>query len=229
MASKIPHDHLTHAAFHLTYRLFGSVPRHHLTILSDRRKRQLARLEAEALDLPPRLREEHLKAGGWAIQADYEYAMEKALHGTSNGPFLLQRPLLAEQVINAWLYLHKRKEISLWAVCVMSNHVHVVLSLGEGLAPVPMGRIVRRHKNFTSRTANNLLGTTGHPFWAEGYFDRRIRQGKFLRVMWYVLNNPVKVKLVPQWSDWPNTWVHPELASMFTGVLTPAAEEGNLG
>ena len=36
-----------------------------------------------------------------------------------------------------------------------------------------------------------------------------------MRVMWYVVNNPVKAGLVNRWSDWPYTWVHPEYVRLF--------------
>ena len=97
----------------------------------------------------------------------------------------------------------------------MPNHVHVILSIPRGPSPGSTARIMRRHKSFTARECNLLLDRTGEPFWAGNYFDRTIRRGGWLRTMWYVLNNPVKAKLVDHWRQWPGNWVNPRFVGHF--------------
>ena len=132
---------------------------------------------------------------------------------------------MAAIVIESWKFLHARRDVLVYAVCVMGNHVHVVLSGSAGSPDVSLGPIMENHKGYTARMANRKLARTGKTFWESGYFDRRIRQGRFMRVMWYVVRNPVSAGLVRQWEDWPATWVHPEYAPMFTGRL-PVGEAG---
>ena len=218
MPGKLPHDPLDHQVFHLTYRLAGSIPLGKIKAMKGERDLLLEQLARTVAQAPPRFRAEVDRAGRWEIQARYEMLTDQALHQTHSGPFHLQRPEIAKLVLDSWQYLHQRKEIFLWAVCIMGNHVHAVLSNATGKTEVPFGNIVKRHKNFTALHANRLLKRTGRPFWAETYFDRRIRSGKFLRVMWYVLENPVKAGLASRWQDWLGTWVHPDYLPMFSGV-----------
>ena len=218
MPGKLPHDPLDHQVFHLTYRLAGSIPLGKIKSMKKQRDLLLEQLERTVAQAPPRFRAEVDRAGRWDIQARYELLTDQALHQTQRGPFYLQRPEIAKLVLDSWHYLHHQEEIFLWAVCIMGNHVHTVLSNATGKTEIPFGNIVKRHKNFTALQANRLLQRTGSPFWAETYFDRRIRSGKFLQVMWYVLDNPVKAGLVSRWQDWPGTWVHPEYLPMFSGV-----------
>ena len=74
---------------------------------------------------------------------------------------------------------------------------------------------MRRHKTFTARECNLLRQTSGKPFWAAKYFDRTVRQGKWLIAMWYVLNNPVKAGMVADWQQWGGTYVNPTYVSHF--------------
>ncbi|NJB87176.1 REP element-mobilizing transposase RayT [Lewinella marina] len=177
-------------------------------------------MEAEVTHLQEGDREELLRVGQNRINERHELAIDEALDALSSStPYHLQRTDIAAIVLNSWQYLDKSGQVNVWAVCIMGNHVHVILSAGIELDEVDLGEVMERHKGFTARMANRLLGLTGSPFWEPGYFDRRIRSGKFQRVMWYVLNNPVKAKLVNKWTEWPHTWVHPEYEPMFTGVI----------
>ena len=178
----------------------------------------LQQLERKIAQTPKRYQAEAERAGRWDIQAKYEMLTDHALHDGQAGPFYLQRPAITKLVLDSWHFLHHTQAVFLCAVCVMGNHVHVVLSNGLGKEDTCFGTIVKRHKTYTSLRANQLLNRTGKPFWEKTYFDRRVRHGKFVRVMWYVLNNPVKSGLVSRWWDWPGTWVHPEYLPMFTGV-----------
>lgn len=162
-------------------------------------------------DLP-----EIYKAKKFQICAACELAIEDALHSLEkDGPRTLRIDQAAKVVLKSWENLQERGLVHVYAVCVMSNHVHVVIRAPNDVGNVDLGRIVGNRKKYTSRMINRLLGNTGKGLWERSYFDRRVRSGKFNTVMWYVLNNPVKAGLVSDWRDWPHTYLHPDFRDLF--------------
>ncbi|THH40258.1 transposase [Neolewinella litorea] len=221
MPNWLPHDCLGFDPIHLTYRLAGSIPQKRVEELVTWRRRKLAALEADLIELPPAVRSSVERDRQNGINAKYERQLDRALHETSHGPFHLMDGRVARIVLDSWEYLAIAGDVFPYAVCVMGNHVHAVIRADHcDTETMDLGRLVGRHKSHTARLANQLLGRTGHPFWEADFFDRRIRDGKFMRVMWYVLRNPVAAGLVWDWEEWPHTFVHPELLEMFTGRLS---------
>ncbi|PHI19384.1 hypothetical protein CEQ90_12750 [Lewinellaceae bacterium SD302] len=212
--AKLPHDRLGTTPIHLTYRLAGSLPKTIFSDLKRRRERKLMDLESRLLDVPDERRTREFNLSISEINAHHEQAIDAALHATS-GPYHLNNPKIAKLVLDSWQYIYATGKIYLYVVCVMSNHVHLILQAPEGVDELDMGKVVKAHKTFTAGQANKLLGRTGQSFWATNYFDRRVRSGKFFTAMWYVLKNPVKAGLVDNWKEWPNTWLNPEYAEVF--------------
>lgn len=93
---------------------------------------------------------------------------------------------------------------SLFAWCIMPNHVHVLM---ETISP--LSRIVQSWKSFTGRWALEKnaelgLGVPGNALWMREYWDRYIRDGDhFDNVRAYIERNPVAAGLCKQASDWP--------------------------
>jgi len=212
------HDNLTQFPYHVTYRLFGSVPKSIIEQLTFRRDQQLSLLAEDLVRLPERIRQETSHKEKYRINAQYELAVEKALHARNTpGPRHLSEPDLAKIVLDSWLNLQERGVIYVYVICVMSNHVHAVIRALDGMEETLLPVIMKSHKGFTARKINELLDKTFNSFWEPDYFDRRIRTGKFNTVMWYVLNNPVTAGLVKDWKDWPHTYLNPDFASLFGG------------
>lgn len=66
-------------------------------------------------------------------------------------------------------------------------------------------------KKYTARRANPLLGRSG-AFWQDESYDHVIRDSPELeRTISYVINNPVKAKLVTSWDLWPWTYLKPDI------------------
>ncbi len=62
--------------------------------------------------------------------------------------------------------------------------------------------ILRRIKGSTAREANKILKRSG-AFWQHESYDHVIKDGKELdKIVWYVLNNPVKAGYVDDWQKW---------------------------
>lgn len=119
-------------------------------------------------------------------------AMDRLLDEARTGPFFLAQPELADLVVEA---LHCNAErlghYSLHAFAVMPNHVHVLLTPN-----VPLPKITKSLKGITAKQANELLGTTGRPFWHEESLDRDVRNmQEFYRIRSYIEHNPVRAGL----------------------------------
>ena len=68
-------------------------------------------------------------------------------------------------------------------------------------------------KGYTAREANMLLGRKG-PFGEPESYDREVRDsGEFWRTVKYILNNPVKAKIVGDWKEYPFNWLAYDLQS----------------
>ncbi|WP_116108580.1 transposase [Lewinella sp. IMCC34191] len=214
---KIPHDDIRHCPVHINYRLHGSVPSCELERLQKQRQRNLDTIRAKLIGLPPEVYNREFNRYAGQINARYELAVDDLLDGAVSGPLYLQKEDIADLVMQSWLELAQQRKVVVYGVCVMGNHVHAVIEAPPHVDVLKSSKLLQSHKSFTARLANRILSTTGKPFWEKDYFDRRIRQGKFMRVMWYVVNNPVKAGLVKDWEEWPHTYIHPEYLPMFTG------------
>ena len=98
------------------------------------------------------------------------------------------------------------KVFDLHAFCIMSNHVHAVFELiGKSewhSDPPPLNKVMQSLKRHTARQANLLLSREG-AFWQDESYDRVIRDSdESIRIVNYVLQNPVKAGLVSRWEDW---------------------------
>lgn len=96
----------------------------------------------------------------------------------------------------------------------MSNHVHVVFTLLNN--PTETGKInslknlMQSIKSYSGRKANEILSLTGK-FWEEESYDRLVRnEAELVRIVQYILNNPVKAGLCQNWREWRWCYVKPE-------------------
>jgi REP element-mobilizing transposase RayT len=216
MPAKIPHDQITQNPVHITYRLLGSIPKSVTETLKLRRDKALSVLEADVMNLPEAHRNQVRHQQKFLIEGKYELALEDALHkATISSPLFLAKKGVLEIVIESWLFLQEELSIYIYAICVMSNHVHLIVRAPDHLDEVSPGSLMSRHKAHTSKKIKNHLALAKEGIWDRTYFDRRIRTGKFNTVMWYVLNNPVKSGLVKDWRDWKGTYLNPDFDSLF--------------
>jgi len=71
--------------------------------------------------------------------------------------------------------------------------------------------IMQSLKGYTARKCNLALGRSGQ-FWQHESFDHIIRdQGELVRVIKYVLGNPVKAEMAAHWHDWRWNYCRPLL------------------
>jgi REP element-mobilizing transposase RayT len=137
----------------------------------------------------------------------YSLAFDKILN-TSNSPNLSLIKEMNRNVIEEALLFWEGKRLTNHAWCIMTNHVHWVLSVskngGNGM-PVYLEDILHSVKLFTARRINENENKTGQ-FWEHESFDTTIRDERhFSNVFNYVINNPVAAGLVADWHDWLGT------------------------
>ncbi|HAQ17662.1 MAG TPA: hypothetical protein DCR40_00320 [Prolixibacteraceae bacterium] len=137
----------------------------------------------------------------------YRLAFDKILNN-SNLPTLSLLKENNRKVIEKALLFWEGKRLTNHAWCIMSNHIHWVLTVSEkdeNGKPVYLEDILHSIKLFTARNINENEGQTGQ-LWEHESFETTIRNERhFSNVINYVLNNPVSAGLVSDWRDWPGT------------------------
>jgi REP element-mobilizing transposase RayT len=102
----------------------------------------------------------------------------------------------------------QRYHVLVHAFCVLSNHVHLVVTDVEGCLPAFMQYL----DSLVARAVNASLGRF-EGFWAsDGSYSavEPIDPSDVLAKIAYVLANPVAAGLVKRGADWPGLWTAPE-------------------
>jgi len=193
---KLPHWQPSEETFFITYRLAGSLPLSVIATLKDKYAKEKHDPDNQSAERKGEIRK------------DYFFAFENELEKNLNEPHWLKDEGVANIVMNS-LHFNDNKHYSLLAACIMSNHVHILIT------PLPnapaLSVILQNHKKFTAVESNKLLNRSG-AFWAEESFDMIIRNEKhYYRTIYYIIDNPVKAGLVNNWWQWKWTYLHSEL------------------
>ncbi|WP_374686965.1 transposase [Promineifilum sp.] len=196
----LPHYQPPEVTLFVTFRLHGSLPVEVIDRLrseAKERKGQIDKMAAES-DRRVALYTECKRQFG---------RFDEALDVSPCGPTWLKDPRIASIVVEALLF-RDQKVYELDCFTIMSNHVHAVFAplVDETGACYGLSRIMQSLKRHTASSANELLGREG-VFWQPESYDHVVRdEGEWQRIVWYVLNNPVKVGLVRDWREWPWTY-----------------------
>ncbi len=142
------------------------------------------------------------------LRVNYFGTVDSYLDNNLNEPHWLKNPSISSIVLDSLLF-NDSKHYSLWAACVMSNHVHALITTLKN--SLLLNEILQRHKRFTAVQCNKIPGRSGQ-FWEAETFDSIIRNEKhFFNTINYCIQNPVKAGLVKNWLDWDRTYLHPDL------------------
>jgi REP element-mobilizing transposase RayT len=192
----LPHWQPAGATFFVTFRLKDSLPCEVVVSLKEERERErrnLAKLTEDQRDNQNYIDEQR----GFAR---WDAFLDKA----EFGPRWLLQPEVAEVVREALNYRDNR-EYTLFAFCIMSNHVHAVFEplQQSDSSERSLHTIMQFLKGYTGNKVNSILARTG-PFWQDESYDHVIRdQEELQRIVHYVLGNPVKAGLATDWQEWP--------------------------
>ena len=89
--------------------------------------------------------------------------------------------------------------LSVWAYCLMSNHVHFVAVPASEDA---LGRSFRDSHQAYSSWLNRRLGESGH-LWQGRFFSSVLDDAHLWACVRYVERNPVRAGLIARAEDWP--------------------------
>jgi len=136
---------------------------------------------------------------------------------------LLLRPSAATNAIFTFVLAlaAQRTGVLVHVACVMSNHVHLVVTDPDARLPA----FCQLLSALVARAMNVALGRHGS-FWDERTVSQVVLDGpdKIVAKAAYALANPVRAGLVSAARDWPGLWTAPEQIGAAPIVATrPAA------
>ncbi|SEQ17436.1 hypothetical protein [Neolewinella agarilytica] len=207
-SNKFQNDPLSNDPVHIIYRLYDSLPQSSLSKLSADYRLAAAQLKQRfpsALLLSSQHQNER-----YELQRKFQKRYDKLLDDVKSGPFFLSDNACKQIVIDSWLKMEEMDWVTVYAISVMSNHVHVLACHPDPNGSVDFNILLEKHKRFTATKINALQGQKGRRVWAKKAFDRRVRKGMFGSVFWYILNNPVKAKLAGSFEEFPGNYWHPD-------------------
>ncbi len=206
---KLPHWHPEGQMFFITFRLADSLPLYVIQELEEQRERERQAIRAQF---------------SGTKQREELYTLDKKYFGyfdswldrcVEESPRWLAEGRIARIVADE---IHKLdgERYDLVAYCLMSNHGHVLIDTCEykvkpthigATASYPLTDTLKLLKGRTARYCNQALNRSGK-FWHHESYDHVVRnQEEFERIVWYILNNPVKAGLVEKWEDWEFTYL----------------------
>ena len=187
----LPHIQPKDGIFFITFRLDGSLPKKVIYELQDERDNNILQIKSKAKS------KADIISGLLENQDLYFNKFDTLLDDPSTGPTYLSQKNIAIIVKDAIHYLDN-KDYILICYCIMSNHVHLRIYKTKRV----LYKILQSLKRFTGREANKLLDRQG-AFWQKESYDNLIRsRNELSNKIRYVLNNPVKARLVNSWEDW---------------------------
>ena len=182
----------------ITYRLAGSIPTEVMLRFMEEKQQTIRRVAERESDTAAN------KEAVYDAQKRHFARFDVYLDQAINGPHWLKQTDVAA-LIKEGLYHRNGHEYDLHAYCIMSNHVHVLITIQHEHQPFHL--TLKSLKGYSARKANELLNRTGQPFWQPESYDHVVRDAReFNRVVAYILNNPVKAGLVESWEAWPHSY-----------------------
>jgi REP element-mobilizing transposase RayT len=203
----LPHIHLEGYPIFITFNLTESIPKEVVAELIFQREQELKNFSPKS--------SEHYK-----IQKKYFGKFDKWLDSCKHRHTWLKNEKLAE-IVASKIHSFENERYELVAFCIMLNHVHLLIrSLIEKsishqgkTANYPLADTLKLIKGSTARECNLILGRTGS-FWHHESYDHYVRdEEEFERIIKYILNNPVKARLVKEWNQWKFTYINPKFGN----------------
>jgi putative transposase len=113
-------------------------------------------------------------------------------------------------VVQALRYASSNKTAETLAYVVMPDHLHWLLSLGDG---VTLSCVVGAMKRHSARRINEVMHRSVRTVWQRGFHDHALRQDESVQdVARYVVANPLRAGLVCRLGDyalWDAIWLNP--------------------
>jgi putative transposase len=198
------------ATFFVTFRLFGSIPYSDLKKIKEKYYVKIAVAKRNESKYERNL-------AIFNLRKQYLIEYDKLLDNIKSGPMFLANSQVLD-IIKTQIHRFDNDLYELIAYCVMSNHVHILINTGLQLDGIeddeelearykPLDDIMKRIKGPSAWYINKHIGRSGQ-FWERESYDIYIRNEKMLNnVMSYIVENPVKAKMVENGNDYPGNYL----------------------
>lgn len=92
-------------------------------------------------------------------------------------------------------------EVTIFAYCIMPDHVHLLLKLNEGYGK-SLPNWVAAFKKYNARILSMMSNIK--PLWQANYYEHVVRKDESLKnIAEYIVNNPVRKNMVREWQKYP--------------------------
>ena len=144
----------------------------------------------------------------------YEYMLEQ-----TNGSSMILQQYPVARLLRQVIMEEHRKSMDVMAFSILPNHVHIVCEIlqdfGDGN---PWSDVTRRVKSQSARKINEYLKTSG-AFWDSLNYEHPIFEDQtLLKVIRYVVANPVKLGIANVGNAWKWTYVKPEIQEVLSDI-----------
>ncbi|MDE3137104.1 MAG: transposase [Acidobacteriota bacterium] len=181
---RLPHWFPQGKALFVTWRLWGSLPRHVLARLKTEPK---AKAWSNATPRGQECPRHRVPSAGECF-----LNLDRALDRARSGPRWLTHDRVAASVIRVFRRGEELRRFRLAAFVIMPNHVHILMEPFSDTV-----RTLKAIKGASGRMSNLILGRAGRRFWQEESFDHWVRNAaEFERIRAYIEGNPVRAGLV---------------------------------
>jgi REP element-mobilizing transposase RayT len=204
----LPHFHVAHATYFITFRLAGSLPVEAVMRIQEEYQAQLRSLEQT-------LSGSALHAEQYRAQKQHFARLDALLDQACHGPRWLAQAECA-QIVADCIHELAPAHYHLHGFSIMFNHVHLMIDQqgipeppqrADGRTYTALSQAMRLLKGKSAALCNRVLGRRA-PFWQHESYDHLVRDdGEYARILAYIANNPVKAGLVKDWEDWRYTYI----------------------
>jgi len=207
---RLPHWHPAGQTFFITFRLTNSLPIAVIQQLQEERERERKKIRVQFSG--PEQYEELYKLDKKYF-GRYDAWLDRCV---AESPRWLVQENIA-RIVAEQIHALNGERYRLIAYCLMPNHGHLMIDTADYFAsnpmphagrtaPYPLADALKLLKGRTSRYCNQALHREG-AFWHHESYDHVVRNEKeYQRIIWYIVNNPVKAGLVENWEAWPFTY-----------------------
>ncbi len=105
---------------------------------------------------------------------------------------------LNTKIVDCLVYEKNRRNFIIFAYCLMPNHLHLLVSPGN--SKISVSKFIGGFKSKTTRIAwdNGIK-----KLWQDRFYDHILRKNEDLReIAYYILNNPVRKRLVKSFEEY---------------------------
>ena len=196
----LPHIQPLNETFFITFRLYNSLPKK--VIQSFMEEKNISNNKIEKTTNNPKIKKEQL----YKNSKQFFINFDELLHKYQNKNDLLLKNSLADIVKNS-LHYYDNKNYNLISYCIMTNHVHLLISEVN----IQLFKILQSIKSFTAKQINKKINSTGK-IWQRESYDHIVRENTNINnYVNYILQNPVKAGLVSNTKDWKYNYFNDDL------------------